>query len=88
MKILVKYCGGCNPRFDRVALVRKVAEDFPAVEIVYGADLEGSDFVLVVCGCPVCCALHEELRGKFGKRVISSIEEYPLLFEELSKLEN
>ena len=85
MRVKVKYCGGCNPRYDRAGLVRKVVEDFPAVDVRYGATPEISDFVLVVCGCSVRCASHEELRGVFGKWIISSLEEYPLLYQELCK---
>lgn len=51
----VKYCGGCNPRFDRVALVRRLerrlGERLPAAQpgIHY-------DEIYVVCGCPARCA--------------------------------
>ena len=30
VKRAVKYCGGCNPRYDRVALVRQLEKDIGA----------------------------------------------------------
>jgi hypothetical protein len=48
---------------------------------------EKADFVLVVCGCPVRCASHEELWGLSGKWIISSPNEYPVLYKELHKVE-
>lgn len=59
----VRYCGGCNPRYDRVSLVRSLEECFP--EMAFEPFRREGDYlaVLVVCGCPVHCALQpEELR--------------------------
>jgi len=56
IRVGLKYCGGCNPRYDRVAL----AEDLKArvgrgIEWVSpeGGDL---DLVLAVEGCETACA--------------------------------
>lgn len=55
MKRAVKYCGGCNPRYDRVALVRhlekKIGVPLTAAEVgtVYGE-------LYVICGCSARCA--------------------------------
>lgn len=55
-KVAVKFCGGCNPDFDRVHyldLIRSGAND-----AIYWVQVEGEssfDFVLFVNGCPVCC---------------------------------
>jgi 4-hydroxybutyrate CoA-transferase len=87
MTIQVKYCGGCNPRYERSGLIRLIRDDFPEVNIVYETPAE-ADFVLVVCGCSVRCASHGELGGLFGKRIISSADEYPLLYKELRKVES
>lgn len=55
MNRAVKYCGGCNPRFDRVALARrleeKLGEKLPAAQI--GVHY---DEVYVICGCSARCA--------------------------------
>ena len=55
MKRAVKYCGGCNPRFDRRALVQQIEQKLgqpllPArVGIIY-------DEIYIVNGCLVRCA--------------------------------
>ncbi len=51
----VKYCGGCNPRYDRTAFVRRLETEFPAVSFVpAGEGFSGP--LLVVCGCAARCA--------------------------------
>jgi len=58
----VKYCGGCNPRYDRAALVRQLEERLgaplpPAIAgVVY-------DELYVVCGCSARCAALESFRA-------------------------
>lgn len=31
MKIGIKYCGGCNPRYDRNQEVEKLKKNFPSI---------------------------------------------------------
>lgn len=52
----VRYCGGCNPRYDRVALVGRLKGFFPDEEFVPARAGEPYPAVLVVCGCPSRCA--------------------------------
>lgn len=51
----VKYCGGCNPRYDRAALVKsleaRLGQTLPAAE-----PGRWYDEIFVVCGCPARCA--------------------------------
>ena len=76
MKVRVKYCGGCNPRFDRRAVTKRLQSEFLQIEFVETGDGEGPfDYVAVICGCPAECASHEDLSGLHGKTVISSAEE-------------
>ena len=82
-KAAVKYCGGCNPRFDRVALVAKLKEEFPQLEWT-GAEESGAWLVLVVNGCGRRCASHDNLQGSKGKIVISEMEDYVALREKLA----
>lgn len=54
-KVAVKFCGGCNPDFDRVHyldLIRSGAND--SINWV-PVEAESFDFVLFINGCPICC---------------------------------
>ena len=55
-RVGLKYCGGCNPRYDRIALV----EDLKARlgrEIEWAPLAVGDlDFVLAIEGCETACA--------------------------------
>ena len=76
MKVRVKYCGGCNPRFDRKEVMERLKASFPKAEFVESGDDEGPfDRVVVLCGCSASCASHEDLCGMHGKVVVSSAEE-------------
>ncbi|RLB00978.1 MAG: hypothetical protein DRG37_01085 [Deltaproteobacteria bacterium] len=55
VKVGLKYCGGCNPDYDRVKAVEYIKEQLgDAIELV-PAQTEDTDMVLVVEGCEVCC---------------------------------
>ena len=58
----VRYCGGCNPRYDRVAAVRKLEEQCPHVRLLPAGP--GQGLVLLVCGCSAQCAGREDLDGE------------------------
>ena len=60
VKRAVKYCGGCNPRYDRVALVRQVEKeiDAPLVPAETGTVY---DELYVICGCSARCAEIDQL---------------------------
>jgi hypothetical protein len=56
VKIGTKYCGGCQPDYDRVALVARIIEQLgPGVEFL-PADHPDVSMVLAVQGCPTACA--------------------------------
>lgn len=63
MRRAVKYCGGCNPRFDRVELVLRL-------EAALGQSLQPArlgepyDELYVICGCSARCADTSALRFK------------------------
>lgn len=55
MKIGIKFCGGCNPRYDRGTCVRKLKEHFADVCWVSGSGDQVCDIWLLVCGCQRGC---------------------------------
>lgn len=57
MNIGIKYCGGCNSRYDRAQEVQKLIRKFPQHTFVYATQAASVCAVwLSVCGCSTCCA--------------------------------
>lgn len=82
MTVAIKYCGGCNPQYNRTALVNRLREEFPQLEFI-GPDADFPDFVLVVCGCPSRCANHGNLHGTLGKLVLFSQDQFAIVKQVL-----
>ena len=57
----VRYCGGCNPRHDRVALVARLEGFFPEAGFVTAQGGTPYPAVVVACGCPSRCARVDDL---------------------------
>ena len=71
-RIGVRYCGGCNPRYDRVALVKRIGGFFPEAEFVTAQAGVKYPAVLVVCGCPSRCANVSDLAVPAGRLIFLS----------------
>ena len=52
--IRVRYCGGCNPRYDRVAAAEHVKE-LLAQRLAAATCVSPEPLDLVVCGCDTAC---------------------------------
>jgi len=65
MKLMIKYCGGCNPAYDRVDLVKQIVaqlkDECPDCQISYQND--AATHGLMICGCDACCIDNEENRA-------------------------
>jgi len=56
LKVAIKYCGGCNPGYDRVALADYIKNSLHGRVEFVSLDSEAIDLVLAVEGCKTCCA--------------------------------
>jgi len=56
LKVAIKYCGGCNPGYDRVALANYVKKSLHGRVEFVPRDSDAVDLVLAVEGCKTCCA--------------------------------
>jgi 4-hydroxybutyrate CoA-transferase len=75
MKIGIKYCGGCNPTFNRREFVEKLIDEFENVYIAPADEEKVYDIVLIVCGCLNACVSHTNLNGRH-KVIVSSVNDY------------
>lgn len=51
-KVIIQYCGGCNPGYNRKLLVSHFFKETGALEV---NAQECADLALLVCGCPTQC---------------------------------
>lgn len=62
MKCGIKFCGGCNPRYDRGAASREIQRRLKDedIEFVNATEDEKVDNLLVIGGCSACCASYTQ----------------------------
>ena len=64
MLVGLKFCGGCNPRYDRgkaLETIKKQAGD--AAEFVIAEEGAEYDYLLVLGGCTNCCASYSQYKA-------------------------
>jgi len=69
MKIGIKYCGGCNPRYDRSQEVEKLKKKFPQHTFTYEIENTVCDICLLVCGCMTACAEETGIAARKFKKL-------------------
>ena len=82
LRVGVKYCGGCNPEYDRVALVEKIKERLEGKVSFVLPESEGVDIILAVHGCKTACS-DLSCFGGVKIRMIINIEEGEKFIREL-----
>jgi len=80
-KIGIKYCGGCNPFYERVEMIQRVQSLLKDRFIFSVDDLRDSDIMVFVSGCPRACA--DKHSGNFEASSLSILGEDD--FESLIK---
>jgi hypothetical protein len=85
LRIGIKYCGGCNPEYDRVALVRHIKEKLKGSAASFSYDTREADLVVAVQGCETACA---DLSGLDPQkiRILTDPEQAQKLVQEISRL--
>ena len=56
LKIGIKYCGGCNPAYDRVTIVQHLSECLEGKATFVSPQSTDLDIILAIQGCPTACA--------------------------------
>jgi len=74
LRVGVKYCGGCNPEYDRVALVEQIKERLEGKVSFVPPESDGVDIILVMNGCRTACADLSGFRGIETWRVTGNEE--------------
>ena len=82
LKVGIKYCGGCNPGYDRVALADFIKNSLHGRVEFVALGSEIVDLILAVEGCKTCCA---DLSAFEGKQIyfIAQIEDAGKFLQKL-----
>ena len=86
LNIGIKYCGGCNPKYDRVNLVRRLTEAV-GKKAVFETAQEGReyDMLIVISGCTSSCVDYSRIKYKDAVAVISREADFAALCEVLMR---
>ena len=87
MNIGIKYCGGCNPKYNRSGFVaRLVAEYKDKMKIEPIKENVIYDMVIIMNGCSSVCVNISEMEHK-GKIIsVASEEDFIPICEEIDKM--
>lgn len=62
-QIGVKFCGGCNPQINRLAVIEDLRSILPeGCQLVTNLQRGSWETALLICGCPTACADRPEIR--------------------------
>lgn len=64
MKCGIRFCGGCNPRYNRRAAYEEIKGSFDNIEFSNAVVEDVYDCLLVLGGCSNCCASYEQFNNK------------------------
>lgn len=75
-RVALRYCGGCNPRFDRGDVVRRLQGEYTDLCLEPLQADRPYLGVLVVCGCAAQCAQQEDLSEQIPRCVLTCAQDY------------
>lgn len=89
MEIGIKYCGGCNPTYDRTDIVSRLKK-YIGIECTIEIAKQGIiyDVVVILCGCSSACASHQNLEAKYEKVCITSENDIVNLVNIIDKIKH
>ncbi len=73
MTVNIRYCGGCNPRYNRGDFARKLQATFPDFTYCFNSEVS-TDIEILFCGCTAACIATNDDYTKSNAFVFQSAE--------------
>jgi hypothetical protein len=83
-RIGIKYCGGCNPGYERVEMIEKVQFRLGDQFLFHRYRDEDIEALILVSGCPRACAGQDLNQGKHVSYSITGEGDYETLIKWLT----
>ncbi|NLD20389.1 MAG: hypothetical protein GX663_09150 [Clostridiales bacterium] len=64
MKCGIRFCGGCNPRYDRGKACEGIKASVDNMDFLNAVEGNEYDTLLVIGGCTNCCASYDQYKVK------------------------
>ena len=74
-RVALKYCGGCDPGYDRVEYFRKIQN--AGEDLIEWVTMEDNDFeaILVISGCDTACPAENMGPANFPGHILISVRD-------------
>ncbi|MEG0430922.1 MAG: hypothetical protein RR536_05040 [Anaerovoracaceae bacterium] len=79
----IKFCGGCNPRYDRKKAYNNLLAQNPLSNFILAHENIHCDDLIVICGCTNCCANIDDIIVKKQVHKIFSEEQIDELIKTI-----
>lgn len=76
MFVGVKFCGGCNPLYNRKELLEKLVYTYSQHQFSIADINKDYDLLIIIGGCSCCCADYNNYKYKHILKVWS-MEQFP-----------
>jgi len=87
LKIGIKYCGGCNPLYNRKKFIDRIKNEIGDRYIFEDVKKESIyDFLLVVGGCTSCCVDYKNISIIKGLFCITKEIQYEEVLDAIEKI--
>ncbi|MCJ7748527.1 MAG: hypothetical protein MUP27_12390 [Desulfobacterales bacterium] len=86
-KVGIKYCGGCNPSYERVEMIQQVQSLLKYRFTFSIHDQQDLDIMLLVSGCPRACANKNSNHPEVPSRSIVGETDFKSLIDWLVALD-
>jgi hypothetical protein len=83
MRIGVKYCGGCNPTYERVEMIQRVRSKFKNQFHFIQYDQKDLDGLVLMNGCSRACAAQDLNRAEVPRYSVTEENDFRKLMDGL-----
>lgn len=88
MYIGIKFCGGCNPRFNRNDTAESLIEELTNIHVIEIAfDKNVYDLIIVICGCMNCCDSYKNSSTNNRVIIINNLTKLEDIIQKLKSME-
>ncbi|WP_026894611.1 hypothetical protein [Clostridiisalibacter paucivorans] len=85
MNIGIKYCGGCNPKYNRKRFVKYIKDILTEDKFFVARENEYYGVLIIVCGCTSACANSDRILCQW-KIKVDSRDCYEDIFKKINML--